>query len=51
MLSAIGLYLAGLEDPAWLATAGKAISAISVFLLGLNSRDRNVTSEMENGTE
>ena len=42
--------LMGVDDPAWLATAGKALMAISVFFLGKNARDRDVISEMENDT-
>ena len=50
LAGAIATYLMGLEDPAWLATAGKALMALSVFFIGKNARDRDVTSEMENGT-
>ena len=51
LAGAIATYLMGLDDPAWLATLGKALIALSVFFLGKNARDRDVTSEMENGTE
>ena len=50
LLGCIGTFLAGVDDPAWLASIGKFLAAISIFLLGKNARDRNVTSEMENGT-
>tara|TARA_B100001971_G_C18078348_1_gene476893 strand:+ start:139 stop:327 length:189 start_codon:yes stop_codon:yes gene_type:complete len=50
LAGAIATYLMGLDDPAWLATLGKALMALSVFFLGKNARDRDVTSEMENGT-
>ena len=51
LAGAIATYLMGLDDPAWLATLGKALIALSVFFLGKNARDRDVTSEMDNGTE
>ena len=50
LAGAIATYLMGLDDPAWLATLGKALMALSVFFLGKNARDRDVTSEMENVT-
>ena len=34
-------------DPAWLATVGKVVMALSIFLLGKNARDRDVSSEDE----
>jgi len=36
-----------MPDPEWLATAGKVLMAVSVFLLGKNARDRDVSSENE----
>ena len=50
LAGSIAKYLMGVDDPAWLATAGKALMALSVFFLGKNARDRDVTSEMENDT-
>ena len=37
----IATYLMGVDDPAWLATAGKALMVLSVFFLGKNARDRD----------
>ncbi len=50
LAGAIASYLMGVDDPAWLTTAGKALITLSVFFLGKNARDRDVTSEMENDT-
>ena len=50
LAGAIATYLMGLDAPLWLANTGKALMALSVFFLGKNARDRDVTSEMENGT-
>jgi len=50
LAGAIATYLMGVDDPAWLSTFGKALMAVSVFFLGKNARDRDVTSEMENGS-
>ena len=46
-LAALGTWAMDAQDPAWLATAGKVMMALSVFLLGKNARDRNVSSEDE----
>ena len=51
LAGAIATYLMGVDDPAWLTTAGKVLMALSVFFLGKNARDRDVTSEMENDTD
>ena len=40
-----------MPDPAWLATAGKVIMALSIFHLGKNARDRMVSSEDEGVNE
>ena len=50
MAGAIATYLMGVEDIAWVSTFGNALMAISLFFMGKNARDRDVTSEMENGT-
>jgi hypothetical protein len=47
LLSAVSVWAMDTPDPAWLATAGKVMMALSVFLLGKNARDRHVSSEDE----
>jgi hypothetical protein len=46
-MAALATWAMDMQDPAWLATAGKVIMALSVFLLGKNARDRYVSSEDE----
>jgi hypothetical protein len=46
-LAALATWAMDMDDPAWLSTAGKVGLACSVFLLGKNARDRNVSSEDE----
>ncbi len=47
LLSAISVWAMDTPDPEWIATAGKVVMALSVFLLGKNARDRYVSSEDE----
>ena len=47
LLSAISVWAMDMPDPEWLATAGKVLMAVSIFLLGKNARDRDVSSEEE----
>ena len=42
LAGAIATYLMDVDDPAWLAAAGKALMALSVFFPGKNARDRDV---------
>ena len=50
LAGAIATYLMGVEDIAWVSTFGSALMAISLFFMGKTARDRDVTSEMENGS-
>ena len=50
LAGAIATYLMGVDHIEYVATFGKALMAISVFFIGKNARDRDVTSEMENGS-
>ena len=47
LLSAISVWAMEVPDPEWIATGGKVLMALSVFLLGKNARDRDVSSEDE----
>ena len=49
--AAVSVWAMDMPDPAWLATAGKVIMALSIFLLGKNARDRMVSSEDEGVSE
>ena len=46
-LSALSVWAMEVPDPAWLGTVGQVLMALSVFLLGKNARDRDVSSEDE----
>ena len=45
--ASIGTALTQIEDPAWVKMLGSVMLAVSVYLLGANARDRDVTSEDE----
>ena len=47
LLGAIATWASGVQDPAWIATAGKVLMAVSIFWLGKSARDRGVSSEDE----
>jgi hypothetical protein len=47
LAAALGTALTQIEDPAWLKLAGSILMAVSVYLLGKNARDRDVSSEDE----
>ena len=45
ILSAIGVALVPLKDPAWLTTVGTILAAIGAAGIGLSARDNGVSSE------
>ena len=45
ILTAVGLALVPLKDPAWLTTVGTILAAIGAAGTGLSARDNNKSSE------
>jgi uncharacterized membrane protein YedE/YeeE len=43
LLTAIGTYLAGLTEPAWLVMVGKGLVVAGPLILGFFAKDSNVT--------
>lgn len=44
-ISALGTYLATVDDPAWLSLVGQIFVGLGVLIIGMNARDNTVTSE------
>lgn len=44
-LGAVGAFLQGVTDPAWMPTVGKILAAVALAGVGLFARDHNVSSE------
>lgn len=44
-ISALGVYLTTVTDPAWIHLVGQLLTGAGTFLMGAFARDNNISSE------
>lgn len=49
LLTAIGVYLSTIKDPAWVGTAGTVLMGVGAALTGFLAKDLNVTNAEVSG--